>query len=156
MSTNRNPKITRLIRTINFMLNSKLKHAKLVRMVKANNKPILAKVRNEFIAAGRNPDGDWNFVHDVHQKASKDPNYLPYPKWADGKKAKIDFGISEYITALHIAYLRLRDSKKGHTEDDDKWIENNSWSYSKITSALAEAYEIPEDAFENVGAADVA
>ena len=155
--TTKNENITYAIRSIKALLKSKMKHAKITNLVESFNKKELAKYR------AANPEVEsWEVSY-------KCKDTLPYPKWVEGcsglttkfahqkyyKKVALrttttfDYGFnSDYITALHIAYCRLRDSQKQHTGDDSVWIEKNKWAYQAVCQQLSQEFNLPESAFE--------
>lgn len=161
-------KISFTIRTIKFLLKSKLSYSKICRYVNSKNHLIYENIRKA------NPKLE---AYEIWGLTRKDNSYIQCPPWADGKigisskfthydyirkselhyKSDLDLGEnSNYITALHIAYLRLRNSSKQHTHDDNKWIKDYSWYYQKATSTLCQIFEISEDAFNCKATAEVA
>ena len=54
-------------------------------------------------------------------------------------------GDERYFTLIHIIYLRLRESTKTHTDNDNEYIEKNLHHYNAITKQFSETFEISED-----------
>ena len=161
-------KISFTIRTIKLLLKSKQSYMRLSKYIDVHNKPIYKKIK---VANPKLPE------FNIREGVAADPSYIKYPLWTDGViglsskfehckytrrsnikySNTIDFGRHvQYITALHIAYLKLRNSNKKHTHDDQKWITDNNWTYKRVTSTLCEIFQISENAFTNSSTAEVA
>lgn len=141
---------TYAIRAIKYILKSKLKYEVLARYVKNYNKKVYAKGRHKYPG------------HDDYKLRYKLSNeLLDYPVWIEGKVnynfklhrswnnnvfsrhyCDVDFHNDNSLTALHILYLRLRESTKQHTGNDYVWVKNNYWTCKKVAEQLSQIYEI--------------
>lgn len=96
----------------------------IIRNIKALLKHYLARSRGKF-----SEETEYNSL--LESKSSGRNTY-----WMDS---------DVYITLIHIIYLRLRESTKTHTDNDDEYIQKNLFHYNKILKQFSETFEIPED-----------